>query len=198
MRHDNWTWGELDPLSYGLLMADPPWQFKLRSKRGEAKAPQAQYECMSLDDIKALPVHELARGDCLLWLWACNPMLPQAFEVMSAWGFRFVTAGAWIKTTAGGKVAFGTGYVLRSAHEPFLIGKIGNPPTANNIRSAFLARAREHSRKPDEAYELAAALAYTAARRADLFSRERREGWESFGWEVEKFKNEFATEECAQ
>ncbi|WP_238179523.1 MT-A70 family methyltransferase [Methylobacterium oxalidis] len=168
-------------------MVDPPWRFALRSARGEAKSPHAQYRCMTLTEIKALPVGHLARGDAILWLWATNPMLPQGLEVMAAWGFRFVTAGAWVKTTATGKLAFGTGYVLRSASEPFLIGKFGRPVTGKAVRSAMLSLAREHSRKPDDAYAAAEALAPRALRRADLFSRESRPGWAAWGDEAGRF-----------
>lgn len=182
-----WPFDPLPPLSFDLLMVDPPWSFALRSDKGEAKSAQAQYDCMALDAIKALPVADLARGDALLWLWATHPMLPQALDVMAAWGFAFTTSGVWVKTTTGGKLAFGTGYVLRSASEPFLIGKFGRPRTARNVRTVIMAPVREHSRKPDEAYAAAEALAIDATRRADLFSRESRAGWCSWGREAGRF-----------
>jgi N6-adenosine-specific RNA methylase IME4 len=141
---------------------------------------------MDLDDIKALPVGQLASPDCLLWLWATNPMLPAAFDVMVAWGFRFKTAGHWVKRTRNGALAFGTGYILRSAGEPFLIGTIGKPKTTRSCRSVIEGLTREHSRKPDEAYELIRKL-MPGARRADLFSRETRPGWMSWGNESGKF-----------
>ena len=182
-----WPFGTLQPLGFGMIMADPPWAFALRSDKGEAKSPQAQYACMPLDAIKALPVAQLARGDAFLWLWATNPMLPQALEVMAAWGFTFSTAGTWVKTTSGGKLAFGTGYVLRSASEPFLIGKFGRPRAGRSVRSVIMAPVREHSRKPTQAYEAAEALMPSALQRADLFSRESRPGWQSWGAEAGKF-----------
>ncbi|MGY2052389.1 MT-A70 family methyltransferase [Methylobacterium sp. JK268] len=182
-----WPFDPLPPLSFDLLMVDPPWAFALRSAKGEAKSAQAQYACMSLDAIKALPVAHLARRDALLWLWATHPMLPQALDVMAAWGFSFTTSGVWVKTTSGGRLAFGTGYVLRSASEPFLIGKFGRPRTARDVRTVIMAPAREHSRKPDEAYAAAEALATGAMRRADLFSRETRDGWTSWGHEAGRF-----------
>lgn len=182
-----WPFGALPPFGFDMLMVDPPWSFALRSDKGEAKSPQAQYACMPLSAIKALPVAQLARGDAILWLWATNPMLPQALEVMAAWGFVFSTSGTWVKTTPGGKLAFGTGYVLRSASEPFLIGRLGQPRTGRSVRSVIMAPAREHSRKPDEAYAAAEALLPGALRRADLFSRETRAGWTSWGREAGKF-----------
>lgn len=182
-----WPFDPLPPLSFDLIMADPPWCFALRSEAGAVKSADAHYATMPLEAIKTLPVGHLARGHALLWLWATHPMLPQALEVMAAWGFRFKTSGVWVKTTSGGKLHFGTGYVLRSASEPFLIGAFGEPRTSRSVRTALLAPAREHSRKPDEAYRAAEALAIDATRRADLFSRESRPGWESWGHEAGKF-----------
>jgi len=171
---------------YSLIMADPPWAFRAYSERGLGKSPQAHYLTMSLDDIKALPVASLATPDAILWLWATNPMLPQAFEVVDAWGFQFKSAGHWVKRTTTGKLAFGTGYILRSAGEPFLIGTRGKPQTTRSVRSVIEGPVREHSRKPDEAYQAAEAL-MPGARRLDLFSRESRPGWDAWGAEAGKF-----------
>lgn len=182
----NWPFGDLHPFSYDLIMIDDPWTFANWSDKGEAKNASAQYDCMSFDDLKQLPVADLARPDCVLWMWATNPMLPQALELMKARCFTFKTAGHWVKKTKNGKLAFGAGYILRSAGEPFLIGTIGEPKTSRSVRSVIEGLAREHSRKPDEAYREAERL-MPDARRADLFSRQRRPGWESWGNEVGKF-----------
>jgi N6-adenosine-specific RNA methylase IME4 len=171
---------------FGLIMADPPWSYAMRSEKGYDRAPEAHYDTMPLDDIKALPVELLAAPDCLLWLWAVNPQLPQALEVLAAWGFEFKTAGHWAKMTATGKQAFGTGYLLRSAGEPFLIGTRGAPKTSKNVRSVILAKVREHSRKPDEAFVQAERL-MPHAQRIELFSRQVRPGWVNWGLEATKF-----------
>ena len=181
---------DIGRLQYDLIMADPPWNFRTYSARGNAKSASSKYECMSIDEIKAMRVCDLASHDCVLWLWATNPMLPQALDVLSAWGFAFKSAGHWVKRTRHGKLAFGTGYVLRSAGEPFLIGTIGRPKFARNVRSVIDARAREHSRKPDEAYAAADRLVPNAVRRLDLFGRETRRGWDVFGNEPTKFYGE--------
>lgn len=181
-----WPFEPLQPFSYDLIMADPPWQFETYSDKGHEKAAQKHYQCESLETIKALPVGHLAASDCLLWLWATNPMLDQAFEVVRAWGFRFVTAGTWVKTTANGKIAFGTGYRLRCANEPFLIATNGNPDTAKNVRSVVMGPVREHSRKPEESFAAAESL-MPGARRLELFSRQSREGWDTWGNEATKF-----------
>ncbi|WP_375553380.1 MT-A70 family methyltransferase [Roseovarius mucosus] len=174
---------EVPLFRYGLIMADPPWSFDNWSRAGEAKNAKAQYDCTPLDWIKALRVADLAAPDCLLWLWATNPMLPQAIEVMAAWGFTFKTAGHWSKKTVNGKQAFGTGYILRCASEPFLIGTIGNPKCARNVRSVVEGPVREHSRKPDEAFAAAEALV-PDARRIELFSRQERAGWDVMGDQI--------------
>ena len=83
----SWPFSPLAPLSYDLIMADPPWRYKNWSAKGEHKNASAHYDCMDLDAIKALPVHQLAAPNCLLWLWATNPMLDQAVDVLKAWGF---------------------------------------------------------------------------------------------------------------
>lgn len=110
-----WPFGGMRMFGYGLIMADPAWKFNNWSAKGEHKNASAKYDCMPLSAIKALPVNMLAAGDCVLWLWATNPMLPDAIDVMRAWGFNYVTAGTWVKTTVTGKPFFGTGYWLRSS-----------------------------------------------------------------------------------
>lgn len=183
-----WQFGDLVPLAYGAIMADPPWAYDNWSKAGERKNPKAHYACLSLDDIKALNVGLLAAPHCLLWLWATAPMLPQAIDVMQAWGFRYVTAGCWAKRSKTDSAwQFGTGYVLRSAMEPYLIGAIGSPKiSSRSVRNLITAPVREHSRKPERAYQDFAELTQ-GQRRCDLFSREKRIGFESWGDEADRF-----------
>jgi|SRR6056297_3095148 len=171
---------------YGLIMADPPWRFVNYSDKGIGKGPEAHYSCMSIDQIAAMPVGNLAGRDCVLWLWATNPMLPQGIAILRAWGFEFKTAGHWSKKTKSGKQAFGTGYLLRCAGEPFLIGTMGRPRTSRAIRSVIEGEVREHSRKPAEAYEAAEKL-FPGVERIELFSREARPGWDAFGDETGRF-----------
>lgn len=172
---------------FDLIMADPPWSFDLRSQKGEEKSAQAQYGCMSLDAIAALPLAALAAENAVLWLWATNPLLREAFQIMDAWGFTYKTAGHWVKTTKHGKLGFGTGYILRCAGEPFLIGTRGAPKTAKNVRSVVMGRIREHSRKPEEAF-LEAEKLMPDAKRIEVFSRQRRPGWSNWGNEADKFQ----------
>lgn len=185
---DAWPFGDLAPRRYDFIMADPPWLYRNYSDRGQLKNATAHYPCMGGSEIRDLPVMDLAAPDCALWLWATNPMLPEALETLRAWGFTFKTAGHWAKTTRHGKQAFGTGYILRCAGEPFLIGTRGEPAFASNIRSVVLGPLREHSRKPDEAYRAAERLCPKATWRADLFTRQIRPGWDAWGNEVHKFE----------
>ena len=172
---------------FDLIMADPPWRFQTRSAKGvTAKGAGGQYRTMTLDGIASMPVADIAAPDCLLWLWATNPMLPVAFDVLSAWGFTYKTAGHWAKRTKHGKLAFGTGYILRCAGEPFIIGTRGAPKTARNVRSVIMGPVREHSRKPDEAFA-AAEAPMPSARRLELFSRQERPGWTVWGDQTQKF-----------
>lgn len=178
--------GDMPLFRYGLIMADPPWQFDNWSAAGEGKNAAAQYQCRSIEWVKSMRVGDLAAPDCVLWLWATNPLLDVAFDVLRAWGFQFKTAGHWSKKTTTGKQAFGTGYILRCAGEPFLIGTIGNPKTARNVRSVIEGPVREHSRKPDEAFAAAEVLC-PGVPRCELFSRQQRPGWDVMGDQIWKF-----------
>jgi N6-adenosine-specific RNA methylase IME4 len=187
-----WPFGELQMFGFDVIMADPPWSFENWAESGNGKNPNAHYECMPTADICRLPVGHLAGRDCWLWLWATYPMLRDAMQVMDAWGFRYVTGGPWVKRGSSGKLAFGTGYVLRSCSEIFLIGKTGEPATfAKDVRNVIESPRRQHSRKPDEAYRAAEKL-FGPARRADLFSRQERRGWQAWGRESAMFEPEVA------
>ena len=180
-----WPFGDLPELSADLILADPPWSFASYSDKGHRKGAKAHYDCMSLDDICALPVGRLAQKDCILLMWGTFAMLPQCLETMAVWGFAYKSALAWRKTTANGKVRWGTGYWARSMHEPVLIGTIGKPKV-RAFPSLFDGLAREHSRKPDEFFHLIDKCAAPASP-VELFARESRPGWRSWGNETTKF-----------
>ena len=145
-----------------------------------------------------MPVSQLCRGDAYLFLWACWPTLMQSMRLLEAWGFRYVTGGAWHKRTKHGKTAFGNGYVLRSASEPYLIGKLGKPKSATNVRNIIEtvedehldvidAATRGHSRKPDLQYDYCQRLAPEAQRFVELFATQRWPGWDAWGNQIGKF-----------
>lgn len=186
----HWPWPDLEANAYDLIMIDAPWHFETRSEKGEEKSPQAYYDTMTLEQIAALPVAGLAAKDCLLWMWATAPLLDVQIDILKGWGFRYVTTGAWVKTTKSGKLSYGLGYFHRNSHELWLIGARGACERVTNVRSVIMAEAREHSRKPDEAFAAAELMrpSLAAPRRVELFSRQRRRGWDCWGNEVGKFE----------
>lgn len=192
-----WPFDPLMPMKYGKIIADPPWQYIMRSEKGYEKSPESHYNTMTLAQIKALPVADLAGPDCYLFLWSTWPHLKQAFAVMDAWNFIYVTGGSWHKVTKTGKSCFGTGYVMRSATEPFLVGKIGRPEIASRSeRNVILAPEdipdgieslrQEHSRKPIEMRLMTDRL-LPKQFGCELFARESWPGHDVWGNETEKF-----------
>jgi N6-adenosine-specific RNA methylase IME4 len=181
------NWPERPHGGFRCCLVDPPWAFSNWSAKGEVKNPKAHYACMELADIKALPVAELMAQDSALFMWATWPMLPQALELLAAWGMTYKTGGAWGKQSrTGNAINFGTGYVFRSASEPLIVGTRGKPTwLSRSVRNLWLAPVREHSRKPSQVLDDIERL--TPGPRLELFARETREGWTPFGLEVGKF-----------
>ena len=140
------------------------------------------YPVQALEQIKALDVASIAAPDCVLFLWATAPMLPEALEVMAAWGFEYRTNFVWTKDRAG------TGYWARNQHEHLLVGVTGDVPApapGAQWSSLIPAPVREHSRKPDEARRMIEAY-YPTLPKIELFARgEARPGWDTWGNEAE-------------
>ena len=172
---------------YGVILADPPWTFQTRSSKGLGKSAQAHYDCMTRDDIMAMPVSSLGKRDCALFMWATWPTLPQAFDVIEAWGFEYKgLAWEWIKfNKETGKYAFGTGYGTRKNLEPCLLATRGSPKRQSaSVRDFILAPRREHSRKPDEQYARIEAL--FPGPYLELFARRvHSRTWAAWGNELE-------------
>jgi N6-adenosine-specific RNA methylase IME4 len=168
---------------YGLILADPPWQFEPYSREtGLERDAANHYPVMTLDKIKALDVPSIAAPDCVLALWAVAAMLPQALETMAAWGFEYKSQFVWVKPNIG------LGFWVRTRHEILLIGTRGHPPApapGMNFASVIEAKAREHSRKPDEAYEILESY-FPNLPKVELFARAGtpRPGWEHWGAEA--------------
>lgn len=178
---------------FSVICADPPWHFKTRSETRQTRSAKVHYDVMSLDDICALPVQSRAAKDCMLLLWATNPMLPDALTVMAAWGFTFRTiAFTWAKTTPktdgswAPKWHLGLGYYTRSNSEICLLGTRGKPKrVSKSVRQLIVAPRREHSRKPDEFYSAVEAL--TDGPRLEMFARQERPNWSVWGNQTTKF-----------
>ena len=154
---------EMSPLSqhYGVILTDPPWNFATYSRKGKGRSAEAHYDCMSLADINGLPVDDWAAPDCALFLWVTDPSLPQALEVMTAWGFVYKTVTfTWAKTTKDGAgFPIGCGYWTRANPEQCLLATRGRPQRiSRSVRQLILAPRRTHSQKPEEAYTRIEAL----------------------------------------
>lgn len=176
---------QLSAVKYGTILADPPWQF--RNRTGKA-APEhhrlARYSTMPLDDICALPVLDLAAQKSHLYLWVPNALLPEGLKVMEAWGFRYVSNIVWEKVRKDGEPdGRGVGYYFRNVTEVLLFGTRGKDvrtlkPARSQV-NVIRSRKREHSRKPDEQYDIIESCSWGP--RIELFSRGRRPGWDVWG-----------------
>lgn len=186
-RLPNWPFGELQPHYYQLLEVDPPWRFELYSEAGNGKSASAHYKTMSLEEIQALPMGELADpSGCLVLLWTIAPLLPEAIETLQRWGFRYVTWMHWRKVTKNGKPSMGTGYRVRSMGELVLLADKGKP-RHKPFRGDLPGERRRHSEKPAEFKPHIEARCSGLIRRAEIFSRTDRPGWDAWGDEAGKF-----------
>lgn len=182
----NWFFDPLIPLHYEMIVIDPPWDFELRSDAGNKKSASLHYDTMTEQEVMDMPVGQLASMNCLINLWTVAPKLPFAILCLEAWGFTYKSFLVWRKTTKKGKVRWGPGYRVRTTGEVVLVGTLGNPRQSYVPPTVFDGLAREHSRKPDEFYALCDRV-MPHARKADVFSRQSRPGWDTFGRERTKF-----------
>jgi N6-adenosine-specific RNA methylase IME4 len=198
-----WPFSPLKPFSYDLAMVDPPWPYELRSEKGEAKSFRRHYGAMTWKEIEALPVGHLLAEHAFAFVWCTWPLLLYGGDpkihfadadasvspvgrCLKAWGLRYISGGAWHKRTSTGKTSFGTGYRTRSSCEPFLLAVNGQPENFRGARNLIEGLAREHSRKPEEAFAWCERY-MPHARRVELFSRQSRPGWDTWGYQAGKF-----------
>jgi N6-adenosine-specific RNA methylase IME4 len=186
-----WPFAPLQMWGYEQGMIDPPWPFDLWSvATGAKKGPQAQYDCMTIEQICALPVSDLFRDGAFICLWCTNPLVAAGAHtrVLDAWHMRPITMGTWVKTTPAGKLRWGPGYVLRTVTEPFILASYGRHMARGpDVPTLIYGVAREHSRKPDEVYAAMEKIARPNTFRCDLFARESRPGWQAWGNQATKF-----------
>lgn len=172
---------ELSP-PYSTIVADPPWAYRTSTptttsnKSRTLPASAAKYSNLSAPEVAALPVAALAASDAHLYLWVTNPILPDAFAVMDAWGFRYVTTLTWLKTGT-----LGMGYYFRGDTEHVLFGVRGNLPVPVDRRERnWLTAAKQgHSRKPAAMGDLIERV--SPGPYLELFARAPRLGWDSWG-----------------
>jgi N6-adenosine-specific RNA methylase IME4 len=173
--------------NYSTILADPPWRFQNRTgKMAPEHKRLNQYPTMALEDIKLLPVEVHATFNAHLYLWVPNALIQCGLDVMKAWGFTYKTNIVWYKVRKdGGPDRRGVGFYFRNVTELLLLGVRGRMRTLDPARSLpniLISRKREHSRKPDEQYELIEAC--SPGPYLELFARHKREGWTQWGNEI--------------
>lgn len=170
---------------YNIIYADPPWSYndKLLGKSGACN----KYDVMNLQDICNLNVSQIAADNCILFMWVTMPHLEDAFKVISSWGFTYKTcAFTWIKQNKKSDSLFwGLGRWTRSNPELCLLAIKGKPKAiSHSVHSVILSKLEEHSKKPDETRDRIIQLCGDLPR-IELFARQKTEGWDVFGNEVE-------------
>ncbi len=188
------------PGGFGVICADPPWYFRAYTTVVSDRDAQRHYPVMGLAQIIAMPVKEIAAPNAHLFLWATGPCLRQAFDVIDAWGFRYSgVAFTWVKLkrsyqasqlrvlpTAEADLHVGLGFTTRKNAEFCLLARRGSAKrVAKDVREIILSPVREHSRKPDEFY--GRVERYCAGPYLELFGRQSRPGWTTWGLEATKF-----------
>lgn len=178
---------ELPNKRYQIIYADPSWEHADKATAGKRGACD-KYEVMSLEDIMAMPVHRIAAPDCLLAMWHVGPMPLEALMVVKAWGFKLRTfkGFCWHKLTTKNKLShFGMGNWTRANTEDCLFATRGKPKRINaSVRQFIEAPIGRHSEKPAEARDRLVQLMGDVPR-IELFARERVEGWDRWGLEVQ-------------
>ncbi len=171
---------------FDVIVIDPPWPYECRQEDSTHRGRLA-YPSMPLEQILAFPVKDLAAENCILWLWVTNAFMPDAFRCLQAWGFENKTILTWVKTQMG------LGDWLRNQSEHCILGIKGQVQSfsrsgrLNNQTTVLYAPRREHSRKPDEFYELVEELC--PGSKLELFGRQSRLEWTVHGAESDLFDN---------
>src|SRR4030065_1548189 len=174
----------LQDKSFSTVLADPPWQFQNRTgKMAPEHKRLLRYQTMELKEIMELPVSKLAAAKSHCYLWVPNALLQEGLKVMEAWGFTYKTNMVWYKIRKdGGPDGRGVGFYFRHVTELILFGIRGNMRTLDAGRTQtniISVRKREHSRKPDEQYEIIESC--SPGPYLELFARHPRKGWMQWG-----------------
>jgi N6-adenosine-specific RNA methylase IME4 len=173
---------------FRTILADPPWRFINRTgKMAPEHRRLTRYGTMTVDEIAALPISEIAAPVAHLYLWVPNALLPDGLRVLQAWGFQYKSNIVWHKLRKdGGSDGRGVGFYFRNVTELMLFGVRGKsartlPPARRQV-NYIGSRKREHSRKPDEQYQLIEAC--SPPNYLELFARGRRDSWTTWGSEA--------------
>lgn len=168
---------------YRVIVADPPWHYRNKKTGGSmVSGAESHYPTMSLQDICDLNVPEICDKNCVLFLWGTTPLADYPFKVMDAWGFEYKTKIYWRKI-----MRLGMGFWFRGQVEECLVGVRGNVKAFRCQKPNFIqSKARRHSCKPKELFDLIEPEfdRYNLSPRIELFAREKRPGWDSWGNEV--------------
>lgn len=181
---------------FGTILVDPPWRFK--NSTGKI-APEhkrlSRYPTLSLEEIKAIPVNNVAAELCHLYLWVPNALIQEGLEVLKGWGFTYKTNLIWYKIRKdGGPDGRGVGFYFRNVTEMVLFGVKGGLRTLAPGRSQvniITSQKREHSRKPDELYGIIGKC--SPGPYLELFARGNRENWVTWGNEAKDYEISWAT-----
>ena len=165
---------------YSALLCDPPWRYEQKRLSGAA---EKHYTTISVDELCALPIADIAANDSVLFLWTTFPQLSEALRVIQAWGFCYKTvAFVWLKTNRqSGGWFYGLGFWTRGNAEICLLATQGRPKRQSaSVHQFIIAPVREHSRKPDITRDKIVELLGDVPR-VEIFARERAEGWDAIG-----------------
>jgi N6-adenosine-specific RNA methylase IME4 len=169
---------------YNTIVIDPPWPVEFMVMENRPNQTEMPYPTMTIEKIMEFPLADIAADDCNLFMWTTQTYLPISFEILETWGFKYHVCLTWDKTN--GRSLFGfnrrTEFVLYAYK-----GKITVNQRGKFIDTVFTEKLREHSRKPDIFYEMI--KENTPEPRIDVFSREKREGFDQWGNETEKFQD---------
>lgn len=169
---------------YKIIYCDPPWAY--RTSKGLGGLAENHYRTMKHEDISDFPIQDISSKDCILFLWATFPQLPEALSVITAWGFEYKTvAFTWVKRN---KIAdswfLGLGHWTRANAEICLLATKGHPKRiSKSVRQIIDTPIEEHSKKPDEIRSRIVELMGDLPR-IELFARQTAAGWDCFGNEV--------------
>ena len=182
---------------FHTILADPPWQFTNRTGKVAPEHKRlARYGTMTLPDIMALPVSEISVEPAHLYLWVPNALLPEGLRVLAAWGFQYKSNLVWHKVRKdGGPDGRGVGFYFRNTTELILFGVKGKSartlaPGRSQV-NILRTMKREHSRKPDEMYDLVESC--STGPFLELFARGTRPGWKAWGNQAEAYEPDWPT-----